>query len=407
MSDIGPQTGGNRIHSMDNLRALAMLAGVVFHSALAYSPLMHPVWPLADAGRSVAVDALSWFLHLFRMPLFFAISGFFTALLVARRGMGGLFRNRCARVLLPLLLFLPPVAIGLHWLTAHAVATTAHPSPVLAWLRAYVDGHGALPYAPGWAHLWFLFYLMLFTVLAWVASALELDRFGDRLAALPAAMSPVATPLLLASALALTGIPWPAPESLVPSLWALAFFGAYFALGYRLFGRFDLLERLRPLSPWLLIGAVAAYVALFRMTDGLTAARPAPWPRFLYAAMEAYAGFWMTLWCLLAARRWLGGHSAVMRWLADASYWVYLAHLPLLFAIQYRLLDLPMHWALKFAISTLATLALSFASYQLLVRHTLLGRLLNGKTPRARPLRESTIPPADPASSRKARVEPG
>ena len=42
---------GDRIHAMDNLRALAMLAGVVFHAALAYSPLMHMIWPPADAGR--------------------------------------------------------------------------------------------------------------------------------------------------------------------------------------------------------------------------------------------------------------------------------------------------------------------------------------------------------------------
>ena len=39
---------GDRIHYMDNLRALAMLAGVVFHAAFAYSPLMHPLWPAAD-----------------------------------------------------------------------------------------------------------------------------------------------------------------------------------------------------------------------------------------------------------------------------------------------------------------------------------------------------------------------
>lgn len=74
----------------------------------------------------------------------------------------------------------------------------------------------------------------------------------------------------------------------------------------------------------------------------------------------------------------------MMRWLADASYWVYLVHLPLLFAIQYRLLDVQMHWGAKFAIATLSTLALSFASYQVLVRHTPIGRLLNGKLPNAR-----------------------
>lgn len=78
-----------------------------------------------------------------------------------------------------------------------------------------------------------------------------------------------------------------------------------------------------------------------------------------------------------------------MRWLADGSYWVYLVHLPLLFAIQYRLLDLQLHWSAKFAIATLSTLALSFASYQLLVRHTVIGRLLNGKLPKARRMAET------------------
>ncbi len=33
-------TSQDRLHYMDQLRALAMLAGVVFHAALAYSPLM-------------------------------------------------------------------------------------------------------------------------------------------------------------------------------------------------------------------------------------------------------------------------------------------------------------------------------------------------------------------------------
>lgn len=370
---------GDRIHYMDNLRALAMLAGVVFHAALAYSPLMHPVWPLADAGRSIVVDIAAWFLHLFRMPLFFVVAGFFAALLVARRGMGGLFRNRCARVLLPLLLFLPPILVSMQWLTANAAATVMQPSPALAWLRAYLEEHGALPSMPGWAHLWFLFYLMLFTVLVWVASTLELQRLGTRSATLHPLVLMVAMPLLLAPALAATGVPWPAPEFLLPSLWALAFFGMYFVLGYLAYHHPALLDRLRPLSPVLLAGSVAAYAALFWLTDGFAIARPAPMHHALHALLEALAGFWMTLWCLLAGKRWLDKRSASMRWLADASYWVYLVHLPVLLAIQYRLLDLHMHWIAKFTISILSTFALSFASYQLLVRHTVVGRLLNGK----------------------------
>src|ERR1044071_8223814 len=106
----------SRHHYMDNLRALAMLAGVAFHAALAYSVLIHPVWPLADAHPSRIVDVVAWFLPLFRMPLFFVISGFFAALLVGRGGMAGLFRNRLRRVLLPLVVFLPLVLFSMHWL---------------------------------------------------------------------------------------------------------------------------------------------------------------------------------------------------------------------------------------------------------------------------------------------------
>ena len=369
---------GERFHAMDNLRALAMLAGVVFHAALAYSPLMHPIWPAADAGQSTIVDVVAWFLHMFRMPLFFVVAGYFAALLVARRGIRGLFRNRCARVLLPLVLFLPIVLPSMHWLTVDAAANVTHPSPVLAWIRDYIEEHGTLPAMPGWAHLWFLFYLMLFTVLVWVASAMELGRVGNRLANLHPGWWVAVVPLLLTPALASIGIPWPAPEFVIPALWALAFFGIYFAFGYQLFHRSDMVDRLRPLSPVLLIGAVAVYALLFWLTDGFVANRPTPLRHFTHAMLEAAAGFWMTLWCLLAARRWLAGRSASMRWLADASYWVYLVHLPLLFAIQYRLLDLKIHWSAKFAIATLCTLALSFASYQLLVRHTPIGGLLNG-----------------------------
>ena len=374
----------DRFHYMDNLRALAMLAGVVFHAALAYSPLMHPVWPLADTGQAKAVDVVAWFFHLFRMPLFFVVAGFFAALLVARRGIGGLFRNRCLRVLLPLMLFLPLVLISMQWLTSNAVANVVHPSPVLAWLRTWIDQHSTMPSMPSWSHLWFLFYLLLFTVLVWVGSAFNLQRIGDRIMALPPTALVLLLPLPLAMSLAGTTVPWPAPEFLLPSLWALVFFGLYFALGYQLFRRPATIDHMNALAPVLLLGALVASAALFVTTEGFIAARAAsPLQHVLHALLEAAAGLWMTLWCLLAGKRWLDKKRATMRWLADASYWVYLVHLPLLFAIQYRLLDVPLHWTAKFTVSVLTTFALSLVSYQLLVRHTMVGTLLNGHRLRA------------------------
>lgn len=385
------QTEG-RVHYMDNLRALAMLAGVGFHAAFAYSPLMNPLWPAADAGSSVLVDFGLWFLHLFRMPLFFLVAGYFAALLVAKRGMAGLFRNRLARVLLPLVLFAPPLLVGMSWLTEWAAGFVENAPPALLWIRAYIAEHGTMPFSPGWAHLWFLFYLLLFTVMVWVVATLEFGRVGRWFASRPVAAQVFGLPLLLAPALALVGTPWPAPEFFVPSLWALVFFGLYFGCGYQLFHQGELLERLRPWGTGLLIGAISAYAVLFWLTDGFVA-RSTGWARLVPVLLEACAGFWMTFWCLLGGKRWLDTSNAILRWLADSSYWVYLVHLPLLLAIQYPLLDLPMHWTAKFVVSVGATLLLSFASYQLLVRHTVLGRLLNGSTPATRQRQAATPGP--------------
>ena len=70
----------SRLYYFDNLRALAMIAGVFFHAALAYSPMSHNIWLSADIEQSIIVDWISWFTHLFRMPLFFVIAGFFVAI---------------------------------------------------------------------------------------------------------------------------------------------------------------------------------------------------------------------------------------------------------------------------------------------------------------------------------------
>jgi peptidoglycan/LPS O-acetylase OafA/YrhL len=366
----------DRLYYMDNLRALAMLAGVLFHAALAYSPLMHDYWPTADAGGSAWVDVLAWFVHLFRMPLFFVIAGFFAALLVRKRGIAGMMRNRLARVLLPFLIFLPLVYCSLMWLTAEAASSTRNISPVLAWIKQISLEQGSLPLAPTVAHLWFLLYLMYFFVLVWVVSAFELKRLPSWLAHLRLWMLVGVAPLLLVPALASVGAPWPAPEFFLPQLWALVFFGVYFALGYALFQRETLLDQLRPLTPFLLVSALAAYAVFLKF---LGTSPPGLSLHLLQSSLEAYAGLWMTLCCLQAGKDWLNGRSQVMRYLADASYWVYLVHLPLLFAIQYRLLDVAAGWQMKLGVSVLATSLLALASYQLLVRNTFMGRLLNGR----------------------------
>ena len=102
-----------RRHDLDALRAIAMLAGVALHGAMAYFPIF--IWPAQDAEQTPLLKRFFEATHGFRMPLFFLISGYFTALLWRKRGLASLIKNRVLRILLPMLLGLATVVPLTTW----------------------------------------------------------------------------------------------------------------------------------------------------------------------------------------------------------------------------------------------------------------------------------------------------
>jgi peptidoglycan/LPS O-acetylase OafA/YrhL len=96
------------------------------------------------------------------------------------------------------------------------------------------------------------------------------------------------------------------------------------------------------------------------------------------------------IWCwsfglIGAAMRFCSQPSELRRYVADSSYWLYLGHLPIVFFLQALLMEMPLHWAIKFPLIVALTLALLLVSYHYLVRPTFIGALLNGrKYPRNR-----------------------
>lgn len=90
-----------RRHDLDALRAFAMLLGIALHAALSF--IDYP-WLVQDQSRAPALALVISAIHGFRMPVFFLLSGFFTAMLWRSRGTGGLLRHRAKRIVLPLTL---------------------------------------------------------------------------------------------------------------------------------------------------------------------------------------------------------------------------------------------------------------------------------------------------------------
>ncbi len=90
-----------RRHDLDALRAIAMLLGIVLHGVIAYIPLPGGGWPVQDIHQSEAYGVFMSAVHGFRMPLFFLVSGFFTAMLWRKRGLRSLLMHRSKRIFLP------------------------------------------------------------------------------------------------------------------------------------------------------------------------------------------------------------------------------------------------------------------------------------------------------------------
>ncbi|MFO0957542.1 MAG: acyltransferase family protein [Isosphaeraceae bacterium] len=399
----------NRYHALDALRAIMMLLGVVIHTAISYGAApSEAYWPYKDAATTPLCDLLVAWIHSFRMPLFFVLAGFFAALLADRRGLAGMLKNRAKRILLPFLaaLILLTPLIRMAFLFTWRAGSYRMPESIAAML----DRGESPPIQT--MHLWFLYQLLYFyaaaALLSLAAGKLPgafRGRFSEGFRAL--AGNPFARPFALGLLTMITVLPNPlgvvgTSISMAPDPAILLANGAFFGFGWCFYGCRDLLggwKRLAwtqvLLATFLVIPIqIAAMILLF--TRGETA-RPAAW---IVSAGATGLQSWLMIFGITGLfLRYADFHSRPLRYLTDASYWVYLAHLPLVIFMTGLFATLPLPALVKMTAVTSISVALLLASYHVLVRPTIVGEWLGGvRHPIFR--RGSAIEPAaEPAAS--------
>ncbi len=95
----GLTTKNSRFHALDCVRAAAMLLGVVYHAIQ-----MNMFGPGGLTPSFLSAFLAMEYLHCFRMPLFFLISGFFCALMFEKYGLRTYLAKRWWRLFPPLVL---------------------------------------------------------------------------------------------------------------------------------------------------------------------------------------------------------------------------------------------------------------------------------------------------------------
>jgi peptidoglycan/LPS O-acetylase OafA/YrhL len=110
----------SRRSDLDALRAVAMLLGIVLHASLSFFPF---TWVVTDRRQNPALGIVFSAIHGFRMPLFFVMSGFFSAMLLRRRGRWSLVKHRFFRVFLPMLLGMVTIVPATFWISSVAMSS--------------------------------------------------------------------------------------------------------------------------------------------------------------------------------------------------------------------------------------------------------------------------------------------
>lgn len=381
---------------LDTLRGVAAVLVVLLHAGIPYmsTPLPHLPWPAIDAHPSTFVDGLTWWLECFLMPLFFVLAGFLAAGVLVVRGTHGFLNNRTKRLLWPQfaagLVILPPciyiwalgwAADGLY--VPHSLLVTDLP------FELKTDFFGS-------SHLWYLQNLYIYSVIlcggAWLWEGLRermvvgrlrethFVRWGERV------LHSSGMPLIpaICSALILFWDPRIVLgfyQTFLPVLSKLAYYALYFFTGVLLYRN----RRSIPVRSYgiLLIAIAAAIFAFLAPLIHEHLANVFTGPRLaLLAGGLAMFAWLMTIGVFGIFLRSSHGGNAVTQYLAEASYWVYLIHLPFVVLAQIAVARLPVETPVKFLMSGAIALCLSLTTYQVFVRSTWVGEFLNGNSRR-------------------------
>ena len=369
--------GPGRLHALDNLRALMMWLGVVLHVVLIHS--VHPTpLPWRDPQRTIVADIAWTAIHTFRMPAFFILAGFFVMMLLQSRGPKALAEHRLARLGAPVVVFWLPIVMA----SGLFAALYMHRMVRGTWGidMSLVKPPPGVPVGPNLLHLWFVWMLLWMSL--GVATLAQFEGLRPLFAAAGNFLRKLAVSWwgILVLALPLQGAGWSYPHGILvssglflPPFAEWLHYGTFFAFGLAAYSWRAELFPLWEKRWWLFAGVgLAAYLAVVAMIE--RQATPSD-----IAFVQGCASWLWSFAAIGLALRFMATHNKVLAYLSDSSYWVYILHLPLTIAFGLLVFPLDLPALAKIALNIAATTAVCLASYELWVRSTWVGLLLNGQ----------------------------
>ena len=171
-----------RRYDLDWLRVIAILTLLFYHTGMIY---VSWGWHIKSTEHSQPMEEVMRWLHRWRMPLLFFISGAGTYFALRKRSFGAYAGERVRRLFVPLIfgmLVIVPPQIYVEWLfRGRFSGSYADFYPNVFGFEPYHDGGTGGAFS--WHHLWFICYLFFYSLLSipvfrWLKSSSG-QRFTD------------------------------------------------------------------------------------------------------------------------------------------------------------------------------------------------------------------------------------
>jgi uncharacterized protein (DUF2147 family)/fucose 4-O-acetylase-like acetyltransferase len=401
MNSDSSSARSERRYDIDWLRVFATYLLLLFHVGMVFNPA--PFFHVRNADGSFFFLILCGFIGLWHMPLFFLLAGWSACSSISTRGAREFLKERFFRLFVPLaagcVLLMPSIKYlelsngldanytglyvdplrqdGFRQVIPSGLPAAAHfDESFLEFLPSFFTDLSRFT----WAHLWFVAYLLIFSVL-------YLPLFGRILRSRAWLRGDISrlwvyAPIVPLAIIQLTlRARWPGLPNLVQDWANFTYYSTYLIAGFVLAGS-PALERAadgeRKRAP--VIGLAATLILLLGVLGVFTS--PA-----VLLANTAIAGWCFVLAFLGWARRLLSFTTPALAYLTESAFPVYLLHQSAIVVPGYFLIQLSLGMWTKFVLLFALSSAVTLAVYHFLVRPFSLPRFLCGMKAKAQPLR--------------------
>jgi hypothetical protein len=365
-----------RRHDLDRLRILAVLLLFPFHSARVFDAGADFYVRNAQESRGLGWGVV-WFLDPWHMALLFVLAGMASWFAFGHRSAKAYAGERTRRLLIPFLIGLVLIVPPQQYLAVLGMPGADH--SVGGFLAGYWGMKGEIGGFTGaftFGHLWFVFYLFLYSLIA-LPLFVRLHR--------RAVSRDIGRPWMLAAApfllLVTEGIPWP------EGTWNFFTALALFVYGFVLASSDRLQAIVRRTWRWILAaGVVTMGVAFTVWISGADA----HWAEgsakdILFQLLECSNTWLWVLGLIGAAGAFLSRpETRLLRYANEGAYPWYILHQTVIVAVAYVVVRWDLGVLPKYAVLLAASLGLTLLLYEVVVRRSNAVRFLFGLKPRPR-----------------------